>query len=102
MRRLIFMMLALLVCLGGCAETEDFDYYEPAMHSGLLFDRYASYPSGADITYKSGWPSTFARYQYPEYVTYRETISDVQGRWPYGYDYTYRRFRMVRQGQAIR
>ena len=96
------LVTLLLLQVSGCASR---DRYVPPVtlaHKGLLFDAQPGYPSADDVRIPHKWPTTFSRYQDTEYISYQVTIYDLQGLWPSGRDYTYRRFQLRRTGGGTR
>lgn len=97
--------IGLMVLPLGCAAPESNDdaviELSRADHS-LLFNRRMVRPTGEEVAYRSDWPSTASLYSQGEQLYYRESIYDMQGPWPRNDNYTYRRFRLERQGTAAR
>lgn len=97
------VLLVGIVLLGGCASSRpEYAAPIPVADCRLLFDPYTGFPSGADLVYRSDWPSADRVYQGAEYIAYRESIYDIQGLRNHNRDLTFRRFRMDRVGTAQR
>jgi hypothetical protein len=98
--------MILLLALAGCSASEPcFDaapYRLADAEGSLLFDDRPGPFAAGDIAYKGDWPSALSQYQRTEHLHYSESINDVQGRWPFSPDFTYRRFRLEREGYATR
>lgn len=94
-------ILLAAVWVGGCC-------HPPRTHrvcagrprADLLFDAQADFTDA--VTARSDWPETFVHNHPFEDITYREVITNHQGRYGEQDDRPYRRFESVRQGRVRR
>ena len=102
MRRLmgIFAAIAVIGAVAGCSRSTYAPVVQP--RTALLFDAEPSMVTADDIRYDRDWPNSKSIYRDPDHLRYQVFINDVQGNWPWGRGYTYRRFRLYQDGTATR
>jgi hypothetical protein len=102
---LLCVLGAMAASSAGCASSNRGEFGLTTLtrqDSVMLFDSRPAWPSAEESGLRSDWPSTVSLYSGGERIYYRESIYDVQGQQPWSQNYTYRRFRLERQGSAAR
>lgn len=102
MKMRLASLALMLIAMSGCASNETYLAPLATIHPNVMFDPNPN-PAFADLgNVRSDWPSTDGYYANPEKLRYQERIYDIQGYNFRNYRFPIRRFRLIREGSAVR